>query len=862
MRLPSLRARSLAVIAGLTVSLAAGFARELEAQDPLNGMTPAQARELLQNNPDLQQQLRQRIEQSGLTPDQIRDRLRAAGYPDNSLDQYLNGSTSGTTGGADAANGLLSGGTGLTSGGDPTRDIDVVRALGLVGDAEADSLRLLRPRGESYQLSDEDRIVRDSLRADSLHLPWTRPLRLFGLDVFSRRGTTQFQATQAGPVDANYRLGPGDRIALILTGDVQAAYSLDVSRDGFIVIPRVGQLYVANLTMAQLDDLLYARLARSYSGVRRGAGGTTQFEATVSKLRNIQIFVAGEVARPGAYQVSAAGTVLSALYAAGGPTANGNFRGVQVRRGGSLVDSVDLYGYLLNGINRTDVPLRSGDVVFVPVHGARVKVTGQVNRPAIYEMKPQETLRDALRDAGGFTASASRQRVQIHRILPPESQQQGRARVVVEVGPEQFAGGIVPAVPMFPGDSVSVFGVDERVRNFVTLHGDVWVEGPTGWSPGMRLSDALRLAGGVKPDVYLGQILISRLRSDSTRVQLRSAFADSTGRVTTDLPLEEEDEIVVFSRTTFRPERYVAVTGAVRKPGRIRYREGMTVRDAILLADGLSEDAYLKEAEIARVPEDRSQGALATTIHVPLDSTYLFARGAAGEYVGPPGIPALASGAGEVPLQPYDNLLILRQPDWELPRIVKVTGQVKYPGPYTLRTKTERLMDIIQRAGGLTKEAYPNGVEFFRMQDSAGRIGLDLPRVLRDPRNRDNLILAAGDSVNIPEFDPVVLVRGGVNSPGAVAYQPGKSIDWYVRSAGGYSTKGDRNRAFVVQPNGQKQAVNRKFLLPDDNPYPLPGAVVTVPEGAPGANSASAILGTAAQLLGSLLTVIVLARQL
>ncbi|MEO8226542.1 MAG: SLBB domain-containing protein [Gemmatimonadota bacterium] len=815
------------------------------AQDPSGGQLPSAdaARELLRSRPDLQDQLRRKIEQSGMTADQIRARLRAAGYPESELDEFLAGSPNATSGVGDGS------------------EVDAAHALGLVSDGEADTLRKNMPRRYSEPV-EYDPYVRDSLRADSLHLPWKRPLQIFGLDVFKRRGA-DYEATQAGPVDPSYRLGAGDRLALTLTGDIQRAYALEVNREGYIIVPQAGQLYVANITMAQLEDLLYARLGRVYSGVRRGADASTQFQVTVTRLRNIQIFVAGDVARPGAYQVAGTGTVLSALYAAGGLTANGNFRRIEVRRGGQLVDSVDLYNFLLRGINRADIRLQSGDVIFVPIHGGRVKVVGEVQRQAIYETKATETLRDVLATAGGFTPNALRQRVQIHRTLPPESQSDGRARVVVEIGPEQFAGGIVPAVPLFPGDSITVFSVPERVRSFVTVTGDVWVDGPVGWSPGMRLSDAIRLAGGIKPDVYLDQILVSRLRSDSTREQLRSSFADTTGRLTNDLALQEEDDIVIFSKTTFRAERYVAVTGAVRKPGRIRYREGMTVRDAILLADGLSEDAYLKEAEIARVPEDRSQGALATTIQVSLDSTYLFARGAAGEYVGPPGIAAPASGAPEVALQPYDNLLILRQPDWELQRIVRITGQVKYPGPYTLRTKTDRLMDIIDRAGGLTKEAYPNGIEFYRLRDSTGRIGLDFPQVLRNRRYLDNIILAAGDSVNIPEFDPVVMVRGAVNAPGAVAYRPGESIDWYIRAAGGFTKDGDRNRAFVTQPNGQKQGVQRRFLLADSNPEPLPGAVVLVPAGGTSGNAGNilAVISTASQLLTTLVTIILVARK-
>jgi polysaccharide export outer membrane protein len=190
--------------------------------------------------------------------------------------------------------------------------------------------------------------------------------------------------------------------------------------------------------------------------------------------------------RPGAYQISGAGTVLTALYAAGGPTTSGTFRSVQVRRGGKLVDSLDLYEYLLRGINSSDVRLETGDVVFVPVHRGFVKVAGEVTRPAVYELEAQETLRDLIQFAGGFGPAAYQARVRIHRILPPGSRDgASQARVVVDVGPEQFAGGGVPAVPLEPGDSVTVLSVASRLRGYVTVRGNVWVEGQVGFSRGM-----------------------------------------------------------------------------------------------------------------------------------------------------------------------------------------------------------------------------------------------------------------------------------------------------------------------------------------------------------------------------------------
>lgn len=785
------------------------------------GMTPDQGLQLLRSRPDLAQQVRDRIAQSGLTPDQIRARLRAQGYPEDLLDDYLTG--------ADTTRKVRPG----------ANTIEALRGLGVVSATDADSLR---------QFTDSALKVADSLRTDSLS-ERRRDLRIFGLDVF-RRSTTQFQPASQGPVGENYRLGVGDVLVLVLSGDVEDASTLEVNRDGFVVIPRLGQLYVANLTMAQLQSLLYERLGRIYSGVRR-TNPTTKFQVTVSRLRQIQVYVAGDVARPGAVLMSSAGSVLTALYQAGGPSERGSFRSVLVRRGTQLVDSLDLYDYLLHGRTPGSANLQTGDIIFVPPAASHVKVTGAIVRPAIYELRAGETLKDLLADAGGFAANALRTRVQIHRIVPPASRtSDGRDRVVLDVASDRFATGDGPEFPMAAGDSVNVFHVRDRVRDVLTVKGNVWVEGKIGFAPGMKLSDALLLAGGVKPDTYLGSVLVSRLRPDSTRVQLRSSFADSTGRLTEDLPLQEDDEINVFSRSSFRPRRYVVVTGAVRRGGRVPYQEGMTLRDALLQVDGVTEDALLTEAEIARLPENRQAGEIARTFRVPLDSTYLFDRGAKGEYQGPPGLAAQRSGAPETVLQPYDNVLILRQPEWELQRPVVILGQVRFPGRYGLRSRTERMTDLLERAGGLTKEAYAAGIEFYRNQGRQGRIGVDLPRVLRDGRFRDNLILVSGDSVIIPEYNPVVRVNGAVNAPVAVAYVPGKSARFYVDAAGGFSRIADKRRTYVTQPSGKVESGRGR--------KPLPGAVVFVPQRDPNdKGSLPQILAVVSPLVAAIATILV-----
>lgn len=762
--------------------------------------TAQQVQQALATRPGLSSLVRSKIGASGLSGDQIRARLSAAGYPSTLLDAYLPGSDTTQT---------------PEAGGDV---LAAVRALGL---ADANELETAQNAGAATaQLAPQAPARTTQVAAQN---------PIFGLDVF-RRSTSQFEPDLAGPVDASYKVGPRDVLALILTGGVETSYTLEVTREGFIVVPQVGQVYVANLTLGQIEDVLYNRLKAVYSGIGRGSAGSTHYYVTVAKLRTNQVFVIGDVTAPGSYQVSSAGTMLTALYAAGGPNDNGTLRDVQLKRDGKIVDHLDIYDYLIGGNSAGDARLETGDVVFVPVHSARVKISGEVIRPATYELGRAETLRDLIQMAGGFTATAGRRRVLVHRIVPAteRSGEGGRDRTVLDISSDQFASGYGPALPLEDGDEVEVFGIAARVRNHITVDGAVWTPGSQGYVAGMTLSDALKRAGGVKPDVK--DVLISRLQSDQTRAELRTSFVDSLGTPANDLALQEDDSLVVFGQRDFRPNRYVAITGAVRDGGKFPWREGLTVRDLVHMAKGLDDGAYLVRAQVARLPEERSSGQLAKTISVPLDSTYLLERGLDGKYYGPPGIAATTSQAPDFVLQPYDNVLILRQPNWQLERTITVQGEVKFPGDYTLESKSERISDVIRQAGGLNPRAYPGAAVFIRPTDGLGRIGVNLSEALTKPDSRDDFVLLPGDTLLIPEYRPTVKVEGAVNSPITLAYVPGWTLTDYVNGAGGATYNGDKDRAFVRQPNGMVEPYRTRFLLlPNHDPRPEAGATVVVP---------------------------------
>jgi polysaccharide biosynthesis/export protein len=752
------------VVFTVAIAFLLGAAASSAAQNPPLP-PPSQAQAALQQailqNPGLADSLRQRLQASGLTPEQIRARLAAAGYPAGLLDAYMG---PGQPGQAGPQPGVL--------------ELTAVQALGL-GPAPL--------RAESIRVdTGMIRVRAESLRAESLAVG----NYVFGTEVF-RRASTQFLPLLAGPVPPDYKLGPGDQLVLILTGDVELSYSLPVTREGFVLIPQVGQVYVATLTLDQLRDVLYTRLRRAYSGVTRGPGAKIAFTLSVASVRVNQVYVAGEVKQPGAYQISALGTVLTSLYAAGGITTRANMRAIEVHRLDKVIATLDLYDYLLRGNKHDDVRLETGDVVYVPLHGARAQIAGAVLRPAIYELKPGETLPDVLRAAGGFRQDAVLRHVTVHRILPAPARGTGPfPRAVMDV-----------PLPVASGET--------------------------------------RDPPGAKPDERINDVFVPALS------------------------LENGDSIVVDSVAPLDSSYFVLIAGAINKPGRYPWREGMTLRDLLNVSGGPKVEAYLKEAEIARMPPDRAKGQLAQTVRVPLDSTYLIGRDTTGRYLGPPGPPLPPRGTPEVSLQPFDNVLILRQPQFTLPRTVQVVGQVQYPGTYTLTAGDERLADVVDRAGGLTPFAYAGGARFVRVLGNVGRINVDLARALKDRTSRSNITLQSGDSIVVPEYKPSVAVAGAVNAPGSVLWERGKDLNYYLNAAGGPSWRGDKGRVSVRYANGEVSTRHRILLLFRSDPTPGPGSEVLVPVKDTTARGpdALAVFGTLAQLITALATVIIVSKR-
>jgi protein involved in polysaccharide export with SLBB domain len=565
------------------------------------------------------------------------------------------------------------------------------------------------------------------------------------------------------------------------------------------------------LTLSQAKRLITDRLATVYSGIR-ARRPSTYVDVTLGKLRTIQVFILGDVVRPGGYTISSVSTVLNALYNAGGPTARGSMRDIRIIRHNEVYRHVDLYGYILTGSKADDVRLQTGDVVFVPPVGKSVAVLGEVHRPAIVELAPGERFHELMRLSGGVLTTAVLTRALVDRIVPFDERDSLRHvdRIAIDFPLGEILADSARNPDMMDRDIVQVFRVGNLRRNTVTLSGSaVWRPGVFQWRAGMKVSDLVADAGGLKPEAYLERATIVRTAADSTRsvvpFDLGLALRQDPAN---DLALEELDEVSVRSIWDLTGRYSVTVHGSVKNPGTYEYLDDMTAMDLIFRAGGFQVSADRREIEVSRVDS--------TTI-VTGKSAQIFRVPISGEY-------SVDSSAAGFRLQRWDQVFVREIPDWRLQRNVTVTGEVVYPGVYSLNSDTERLSSVMKRTGGLKPTAYPQGATFVRRKGGAGRLAVDVASVAKGKRRYD-LILDDGDSLHVPKEPRTVKVVGEVGFPASVLYEKGKSLGFYIEQAGGYTEMSDKGRVKVVQPSGKVEAVKRHWF----DPEPKAGALVVVP---------------------------------
>ncbi|MGH7443563.1 MAG: SLBB domain-containing protein, partial [Longimicrobiales bacterium] len=595
-------------------------------------------------NVSIEQVVRQ-LRASGISRDQMRSQLRAMGLDPALADTYYDAMASGRS----------------SFIGDADQDfVSALEQMGLLqGPVPADSI----PPALADTVRVPSRIGPDTL-AD-------RGLAIFG-NSFFRDTLFTVDPMVMGPVDRGYVVGPGDVLTFILTGAVEVAYGLTIGRDGTVVIPEVGQVFVSGMTLDQVETRLLPTLRRVYTDVGTGPEALTQLSVSVGRVRAVQVYVSGDVERPGSYTVSALATIMDVLQRAGGPTPGGSFRNVQVRRRDAPATAFDLYDYLVRGDGSRDIRLQQGDVVFVPPAGPQVRIEGAVRRPAVYELIPGEDLVTALEYAGGIMPEAAARQVRIERILSPIDRQPGVDRVVLTADLVAIAQGAATVPTLAGGDHVLVPDVSSERRRFVGLHGAVNRPGSYAWREGLELGELLAIAQGPGERALLDRVHVYRaVPGDPNRLLYR---VDLTTPGAGAFRLAERDSVVMYQRDALAVVEFVRIGGRVKRPGEYPYARGMSPMDLVVAAGGFSAGAYVDSLDVVR----RASVVGDTTVQV-------WRLGSAGTG---------DDGTAEFALLPDDEVHVLIDPAHLMPRSVVVTGEVGMPGPYPLVEKVDRLRDV------------------------------------------------------------------------------------------------------------------------------------------------------------------------
>lgn len=623
-------------------------------------------------------------------------------------------------------------------------------------------------------------------------LPEQTP-RLFGASFFELPAAT-FEPNLKIATPKNYSLGPDDQLLVSIYGASVKNYTLDVSPEGTVSIENSGPIQVSGLSIEQARDRIAGVLKRLY-----GLGGVG-INVTLGNVRSIQVTVTGEVKRPGRYTVSSLASLFNAIYSSGGPTENGTFRRIQVRREGKLFREVDLYQFLLSGDEQDNIGLRDQDVIFFPDYETHVTFQGEVRRPMIFEIKPGEHFRDALRFAGGFNDRAYRASVGVQRNL-------ARERQMLMLDEAAFA----DFVPQ-NGDVYMVGKILERFENRVSLKGAVLRPGDYALSADTRtVKQLIEKADGLREDAFLLRGLIERRSATLQKEVLSFDIGKLLSGQVADIPLRREDVITIHAIDDFHDNQYVVISGAVNQPDTLSYAAGMSVADLVTLAGGFAEGATGSRVEVSRRIRYEGSTPDSTTIQ-----TFIFNIDKS---------LTLGTADATFKLQPYDVVVVRYIPGYEVQRQVHIRGEVLYPSPYVIKGRDERISDLIRRAGGLTSEAYLPGAQFTRRGEL---VAIDLSNLLSNPAQADNLRLESGDELMIPKRSQLVRIQGSVLMPALVSYVPQWDISDYIQQAGGLTDDAWRKKIYVTYPNGRVRTV-KSLVGITRSPQVQPGTVITVP---------------------------------
>ncbi len=666
----------------------------------------------------------------------------------------------------------------------------------------------------------------------------TASLKRFGSEIFLNRslsaistGVTSSDARLDVPLGPDYILGPGDTLAISLWGGVTQSLTRVIDREGRIMLPEAGSLQIAGISLDQAEKQIRVVLTQQYRDAK--------VSVTISRLHSVRVYVVGDVQRPGGYDISSLATPLSALYAAGGPTSVGSLRILRHYRGERLLEEIDLYDFLLHGMQRATARFEGGDTLQIPPAGPQVAISGAVKRPAIYELRSGEsTLASVIKDAGGMTAAASLGHITIERI----DANQHRETVTLKQSDGQDAQkdqAVLSSFAVQDGDRIHIASILPYSERAIYLQGHVVRPGRLSYVDGMHLSDVLHGYQDLLPEPAAHGEIVRLMPPDLHAETIAFNVPDvliGNGNIS----LQPFDTIRIFGRYEI-DKPTVTIHGEVLRPGTYPLSQGMTAAQLVRMAGGFKQDAFIDDADLTSYRIENGNRVISRLETVRI--------GAA--------VTGTDTGA-DVPLKTGDILTIHQITGWnDIGQSVAIDGQVRYPGSYGFQ-EGERLSSVLRRAGGMLSTAYPEGAVLIRDQvreleeksrdelirqietnSSAARLGpavgigdsgttLQLIKAQQEQaigqlkshpatgrmvihisadieswaNTAADIELRRGDVLTIPKRPGFVLISGQVYNATALTFAPGKTAAWYLSHAGGTNSTASRKEIFIIRANG------------------------------------------------------------
>ena len=648
-----------------------------------------------------------------------------------------------------------------------------------------------------------------------------QPEKVFGRNIFNNKLLT-FQPSVNIPTPTDYRLGAGDVVNIDVWGASQTTFTATISPDGTITLEGVGPISIAGMKVDEANRYLKRQLGQYYED--------SNINLTVGQIRSIQVQVMGEVVTPGSYTISALSSAFNALYAAGGINEIGTLRDIKVYRRGKIISTIDVYDYILNGNVSGDVRMEDNDVIVVGAYDCMVNVNGKVKRPMFYEMKESESVARLLDYAGGFTGDAYKESVRLVR-------KSGREHSVHTIGEFEMSG-----FTLLDGDSLYVDAVIPRFSNMAEVRGAVFHPGKFQMDGDIQtVGQLIRAADGVREDAFVTRAVMHRQKEDLTLEMIPVDIKGILDGTVADIPLRKNDVLFIPSFIEMRGEQSLVISGEVNYPGEYQFAENTTIEDLVLQAGGLTEAASHAKVDVYRRVKD--VGALKD--NEKLAETYSFTL-----------LNGFVIGEDDkFVLQPFDEVVVRKNPTYNAQKKVQVKGAVNFIGEYVMLNKEYRLSDLVRDAGGLTTMAYIKGARLRRNytdeelnqrsiqqeesqiqlyenslkngsdfdmerakmlmnmkqdKDKTYIVAIDLEEAMENPGSIADVLLREGDVLDVPQFSSMIKISGEVQNPISVGYVEGKSLKYYINKAGGYTDNARKRKTYAIYVNGSTDELGRR----------------------------------------------------